>query len=115
MPQRGEARCQESAAGANLQDVLIAVQLQGLQDPTLDRRRHHGLPVTERDFHVCECERLVPGRHEALALGRRECFEYVCIEDRPGSHLLVDHLSSGIIDIHSCVPGFSCSRCASVA
>ncbi len=63
----GQARGHEARAGADLEDLFVSFEAQGLQHPAFDRRRHHGFAVPERYLDVGEGKRFEAGRDEVFA------------------------------------------------
>ena len=107
--QRSEARGEEAAAGADLDDRVARCDIARLQDPSVDLRGEHRLALGERNRCVGEGEFAVGGGHEALARHARQRIQHARVEHVPGAHLLVDHLLAGGFDVHARIDLGSCA------
>ena len=92
-----------AAAGADFEYVIVRAQLERLQDTAFDRRRHHELAMPERNFRVGERKGFVRCRDEILARHSRQYGKNGRIQHRPRADLLVNHLLSCEIDVHTSV------------
>ena len=97
--ERAEARGEIPAAGADLEDSVAGLDLEGLQDPAFELRRKHVLAVPERHAHVGEGEVAIRRGRELFARHARHRFEHGEVEHVPRADLLLDHLAASGIDV----------------
>ena len=95
-----EERREVTRAGADLVHAVVRLHRELLHDPRLDLGLQHRLAVPDRNLEVREREVAMLGGHEELALHLEEQVEDRGIEHVPGADLLLDHVETGLLDVH---------------
>ena len=90
-----------AAAGADLEHAVGGIQLQRLQQPRLHPGRHHHLAVADGHADVGVGEGAVVVGNEGVARRALHEVQHGLIQHLPGADLLLDHVESGLLDVHA--------------
>lgn len=100
----GEAGGEIARTRTDLERDLAFLQLHRLQHLAFDHRPQHALAESQRDLHLGKRQRPVGFRHELLATHRHQRIQHPLIEHLPGAYLLLHHVESCLLEIHTHAP-----------
>jgi hypothetical protein len=75
-----------------------------LQQARFQFGTQHCFTVPERNLHVSKRERPVFCGNEIFAFYSGDCVKHGLIEHIPGANLILDHIATGLLKIHSGQP-----------